>query len=54
MIGVVTKVRIDDLVQEPIAASKTHLDPERVAFYMEKLDDSAPVALRVAQWRRSR
>jgi hypothetical protein len=38
-------VAITDLAQEPIRKSDAHLDPERVAYYMDHLDDSTPVVI---------
>jgi hypothetical protein len=38
-------VAIADLVQEPIGQSDAHLDPERVAYYVDHLDDSTPVVI---------
>ncbi|MEA5454712.1 ParB/RepB/Spo0J family partition protein [Sinomonas sp. JGH33] len=40
-----TEVPIADLVQEPIAEGRAHLDPERVAYYMKNLDNSTPVTV---------
>jgi IMP dehydrogenase len=38
-------VTIADLAQEPIRQSRAHLDPERVAYYEEHLDDATPVVV---------
>ena len=32
-------------MRQPITASKAHLNPERVAFYMEQLDETASVTV---------
>ncbi|MDQ0029643.1 ParB N-terminal domain-containing protein [Arthrobacter bambusae] len=39
----ITEVPLADLDQEPIVEGHPHLDPERVAYYVEHLDESPPV-----------
>lgn len=39
----VINLSISDLSQDPIERSRPYLDPERVSFYIEHLDDSTPV-----------
>jgi hypothetical protein len=41
----VSEVAIADLEQEPIEASRPHLDPDRVSYYVEHLDESTPVTV---------
>jgi hypothetical protein len=41
----VRDVVIAELVPEPIAQSQPHLDPQRVRYYQEHLDDSTPVVV---------
>jgi uncharacterized protein (DUF1015 family) len=36
---------ISDLEQDSIERSRPHLDPERVSYYLEHLDESAPVVV---------
>ena len=36
---------IADLEQEPIEARRPHLDPDRVSYYVEHLDESTPVTV---------
>lgn len=36
---------IADLAQESIERSRPHLDPDRVSYYLEHLDESAPVVV---------
>jgi uncharacterized protein (DUF1015 family) len=38
-------IPVSDLEQESIDRSRPHLDPDRVAYYVEHLDDSSPVAV---------
>jgi uncharacterized protein (DUF1015 family) len=40
-----SEVPIADLEQEPIEASRPHLDPDRVAYYVEHLDECTPVTV---------
>jgi hypothetical protein len=41
----VDEIAIADLVQQPIEQSRSHLDPERVAYYEQHLDDATPVVV---------
>jgi hypothetical protein len=41
----VSDVAIADLEQEPIEARRPHLDPDRVSYYVEHLDESTPVTV---------
>lgn len=36
---------IPDLVQDSIERSRPRLDPERVSYYLEHLDESGPVVV---------
>ena len=36
---------INDLAQESIELSRPHLDPDRVSYYLEHLDESTPVVV---------
>lgn len=38
-------LEITSLLPEPIATSKPHLDPERVAWYLGHLDEAEPVTV---------
>jgi ParB-like chromosome segregation protein Spo0J len=41
----VVDVSIADLVQEPMRKSRGHLHSERVAYYLQHLDQSSPVTV---------
>ena len=41
----IREVAIASLLPGPIAASKLHLDPERVSWYIEHLDEAEPVTV---------
>jgi ParB-like chromosome segregation protein Spo0J len=43
--GVIVDVEISTLLPGPIETSKVHLDPERVAWYVEHLDVAEPVTV---------
>jgi ParB-like chromosome segregation protein Spo0J len=40
-----TSVEIDRLMPEPIIASRGHLNPDRIAFYMANIDAWEPVTV---------
>jgi hypothetical protein len=42
---VIQQVEIAALMPEPIVASKPHLDPERVSWYLGRLDKAEPVTV---------
>lgn len=41
----VVDLPLSDLVQDSIELSRPHLDPERVSYYLEHLDESTPVVV---------
>ncbi|HEY8700606.1 MAG TPA: ParB N-terminal domain-containing protein [Arthrobacter sp.] len=41
----IVELRISDLGQDSIERSRPHLDPERVSYYVQHLDDAGPVVV---------
>jgi hypothetical protein len=41
----ILELRISDLSQDSIELSRPHLDPDRVSYYLEHLDDATPVVV---------
>lgn len=41
----IIELPISELEQDSIERSRPHLDPERVAYYLGRLDESAPVVV---------
>ncbi|MBT2596418.1 ParB/RepB/Spo0J family partition protein [Arthrobacter sp. ISL-72] len=41
----VVSLSIAELAQDPIDRSRPYLDPERVSYYVDHLDDSTPVVV---------